>query len=489
MTGMRALHRGASGGVRIVAVAALSVAACGGSVSTLGQQQGASSSGGGAAVSGSDGGSNDDSPAGCRAYVCADATTGSSIPSSGGGEVDASEDVASIVGGGGPVDAGYYYGSGSYWVEGGAYPEVSDAASEGGTGVAAIDASPGCAPLAACCATLPGGSQTLCDSVAGAGDANNCATELSQLQSEGDCMGAVVLASQVQVAPTRLVSDGTLLFWTTEGAPGLLAMPVGGGAITTLLGGPVGDFLAVDDVNVYVLEANDAGGTEASPQSVPLWNLIRIPKSGGAATLVNESGAYVLAAATRGVTAYWLESEVPVGSGWRLPLDLKSTGLQSGPASLLAQWTPSGDPPGAIGVTNTAVFFIDPMTPGLQFFPRSTGPAGGFVSAAGPTACHFLEADSDAVYCSQATGSNFRIASDGTAADLGTAVSSSYIVFDDTNAYWANKTTVGTLMKAPKAGGGTATVIARDTNPTAIAIDATSVYWSNQDGYIKSIPR
>ena len=68
-------------------------------------------------------------------------------------------------------------------------------------------------------------------------------------------------------------------------------------------------------------------------------------------------------------------------------------------------------------------------------------------------------------------------------------MSSSYIVFDDTYVYWADMTAVGTIMKAPKAGGGTATVIARDASPTAIAIDANSVYWSDLGGAIKSIPK
>ena len=54
--------------------------------------------------------------------------------------------------------------------------------------------------------------------------------------------------------------------------------------------------------------------------------------------------------------------------------------------------------------------------------------------------------------------------------------------------YWADMTTVGTIMKAPKSGGSS-TVLARDTSPTAIAVDANSVYWSDAEGYIKSIPK
>jgi hypothetical protein len=362
----------------------------------------------------------------------------------------------------------------------------------GTVGSAPGSSSGGCAALAACCATLAGGSQSLCDSVAESGNSTNCAAELSQLQAEDDCTGATVIASQVQVPPNRLVSDGSMLFWTTTGAPGLLAMPIGGGAITILLAGSVGDYLAVDDVNVYVMEANDtAAGNDAGPPGLPLWNLTRIPKTGGRSTIVNESGAYVMAAATLGPTAYWLESEVPVGSGWNLPLAVRSGGLRSGPTSLVAQWMRSGNPPGEISVTSSTVFLMEAgdSQGQQQFFSLSTGPAGGFTSITGPTACDFLAGDTAAVYCSQTTGSNFRIASDGTATALGTAASSSYIVFDDTNAYWANMTTVGTIVKAPKAGGGSATVIARDTNPTAIAIDANSVYWSDQDGYIKSIPK
>jgi hypothetical protein len=163
------------------------------------------------------------------------------------------------------VDAGYYYGDGSFWVEGGAYPDLPDAS--GGRDASTGDGSIGCSALSACCATLTGASQSLCNSVAGSGNATNCSTELADLQSLGNCTGVTILAPEGQVPANEIVSDGRLLFWTTSQTPGLLAMPVGGGPITTLLGGSVGNgcsggipgdegcfFLAVDDVNVYVLE-------------------------------------------------------------------------------------------------------------------------------------------------------------------------------------------------------------------------------------------
>jgi len=103
--------------------------------------------------------------------------------------------------------------------------------------------------------------------------------------------------------------------------------------------------------------------------------------------------------------------------------------------------------------------------------------------------CTSITSDTNSIYCAESDGFNLVIANDGTATSLGPAATSSYIVFDDTYAYWADMTTVGTIMKAPKAGGGTATVIARDTSPTAIAVDATSVYWGDENGYIKSVAK
>jgi hypothetical protein len=132
----------------------------------------------------------------------------------------------------------------------------------------------------------------------------------------------------------------------------------------------------------------------------------------------------------------------------------------------------------------------------MSGIPGGGGPASpdagapsGFQIISGTTNSCALTSDTDAVYCSQGTAPNLRIASDGTVTSLGTAVQSSYIVFDDTYVYWADQGTVGTIMKAPKAGGGTATILARDTSPTAIAVDAHSVYWADQGGYIKSIPK
>lgn len=381
------------------------------------------------------------------------------------------------------MDAGYYYGDGSYFVDGGAYPDVSTPpdAGQGGTEAGTVDASPGCITLATCCPSVSGATQSVCDSIAESGNGADCSAELALLQSAGDCTGASVLASQVQVPPNYIVSDGTMLFWTTSATPGLLAMPVKGGRITTLLTGPITNdfgpipegtpFLAVDDVNVYILQNT---------------NITRIPKNGGPATLVNESGGEVYAATSLGSTAYWVESAPGGGCGGCIQVAVKSAPFLGGVVALAATVTFSEPDINDIAVTPNEVFI---GFSSLFEFSTGAGASGNGSMITTGQRCNFLTSDNGAVYCAEGSGSNLRIASDGTSTALGPAISSSYIVFDDTYVYWADMTAVGTIMKAPKAGGGTATVLAQDSSPTAIAVDANSVYWADQGGYIKSIPK
>ncbi len=290
------------------------------------------------------------------------------------------------------VDAGYYYGDGSYWVDGGAYPPVPDAslqdATGGGGDTGAGDASTGCGALSACCDSLSGGSQSLCNTVAASGDETNCAAEMSQLQSGGNCTGVTILASQVQVPANRIVSDGTTLFFTTfEGSPGLLAMPVGGGEITTLVSAEAGDsasFLVVDDVNVYVLEGN---------------SLIRIPKNGDPPTLLSEPGAMVSGATSLGGTAYWVETLQAQSGMIDQPIVVKSTPLLGGAITTLASFVPGSPDIDQIGVTSSAVFIGLEASTLFEFSMGATPASGATAVTAG--ACGSLSSDTDAVYCTQ----------------------------------------------------------------------------------------
>jgi hypothetical protein len=393
------------------------------------------------------------------------------------------------------VDAGLYYGDGSYFVDGGAYPDLSDASSQGGTDAEAVDAAPGCGPLAACCSSLQSGAQALCSDVVGQGNATNCSTELTLLQGAGDCTGVSTVTSGIAQPASRLASDGTLLFWSDFiDSGGLLAAPVSGGKVTTLLTGIV-HLVDVDDANVYVLIAGSLdsfGVGDINTYAMVDVRFVRIPKSGAPPTLISDTGYTVWAATTLAGTAYWMEAEE--GTGPASTVAVKSAPLKGGSITSIA--TLSGGSLATvysgvtqIGVTNSTVFVGSYHA--VETFPLS----GGMVSDGPTTLCESFASDTSAVYCDVGTGSNLRIGSDGLSSTLGSVVNPvgsdpfPYIAYDDTYAYWVNNATAGTIMKAPKAGGGTATVLAQDTSPTAIAVDANSVYWSDEAGYIKSIPK
>jgi hypothetical protein len=288
---------------------------------------------------------------------------------------------------------------------------------------------------------------------------------------EGDG-GVMTVASEIQEPPWQMVSDGTTLFWLTDNASTLSSMPVGGGAIKTVLPANVGGgLLAVDDVNVYIVQHSA---------------VYRVPKDGSTPSLVSESGVEIGSATTLGTRAYWFE--VPTFGHFVV----KSAPLKGGPASMVAEFE-TQPMSGGFAVTTSTIFFG--ATDGLADVPIGSDSdtpkaVAGFMGVQ----CQSLVSDTDAVYCDPFDGSVTRIATNGSTTALGMAVNETGtglggpLAIDDTYVYWVDYATVGTIMKAPKTGG-TATIIARDTSPIAIAVDATSVYWSDMAGQIKRLAK
>jgi hypothetical protein len=301
--------------------------------------------------------------------------------------------------------------------------------------------------------------------------------------------GATVIASQIQLTPLNLVSDGTTLFWTSAVGRQLSSMPVGGGAITTVVPAPgaSGGFLAADDLNVYYYSQQ---------------GLARVQKGGGTPSLITDTSA--VSAAVLGSTLYWLD-QGPVAhtgsapdAGASLPpvagLVLESAPLKGGAVTQIAE-IPSDNAPGgpnALGVT-TSTAFVSSLA-GTRFFSLTDGlPEGGAPeSVPGAPACLYVVSDDSAVYC-ETQRSIVAIGNDGSTTTLGTAVLtglvSGGVAIDDTYVYWADSTTVGTIMRAPKTGGSAPTILARDTQPIAVAVDANAVYWSDQGGNIWRLPK
>jgi hypothetical protein len=79
-------------------------------------------------------------------------------------------------------------------------------------------------------------------------------------------------------------------------------------------------------------------------------------------------------------------------------------------------------------------------------------------------------------------------ASGGVAVSAGVAPREALGARVDTYVYWADGVMVGTIMRAPKAGG-TATIVAHDADPVAIAVDANAIYWSDEGGNIMRLAK
>lgn len=302
--------------------------------------------------------------------------------------------------------------------------------------------------------------------------------------NDGGSSGApTTLASQLQVPPARMFSDGIHLFWSTGyGNTGISSMPVDGGAISTVIPNSGGVLVGVDDTSIYYLDESGA--------------LYRSAKGGGgSATLITEPGASTHGVAISGGRAYWVESpnQPPGSNQW--PITVKSAPLQGGAVSEVATFTSSSpEAPSGLGVTATTAF-ISGLGAGLQqlaSFPLSSGvPDGGLpATVSGAPGCEELDSDSDAVYCID--GDVLRITSEGATSKLGTILFNTgrggVIAHDDSYVYWVDSVTVGTITQVPKTGG-TATVLARDTGPIAIAVDSHAVYWSDDGGNIMRLAK
>jgi hypothetical protein len=296
-----------------------------------------------------------------------------------------------------------------------------------------------------------------------------------------------VVASGIQLTPSNLVSDGTNLYWlTSEGTGGpLLSMPVGGGAISTVVSAQLGGgFLAVDDTNVYFIDETGA--------------VSRVPKGGGPSTPIiklTDSGLTAL-----GDRLYWRE----ISPGTQASV-IKTVPLKGGTVSTLAD-LPASVSGEALGVTKTTGFFGGFTSPGLYAFPLgSGGPVDGGSVPNLTGRCQFLISDTDAVYCggyfgptsgTAPAGSLIRVESSGSATVLGNILAggggidagAGGVAYDATDVYWADPITVGTIMKVSKTGG-TPVTLAKDTNPVAVAVDDTAVYWSDVGGNIMRLAK
>jgi hypothetical protein len=310
-------------------------------------------------------------------------------------------------------------------------------------------------------------------------------------------LAAAIVASSISPAPIHLVSDGTSLFWTSsldpDGGP-VSSIPIDGGAIRIVTPGPVGftgDFLAVDDEDVYYLGPVVAVANEAPPNS-----LYRAPKDGTGSPVAVDGP--VVAATVFGGNLVWIG-----GGDYPAMPEVKSAPLDGGPVTAVGT-LPAGYGASEFALTATTGF----AAAGASLLSFPLGGSGSQVQGvSSANVCKGLASDLDAVYCAALlcetcfaqpdpqTSTLLRVASDGTVTVLGKFFAKSFddpqsgaIAVDDTYVYWVDRLQIGTIMRLRKPGG-TPEIVARDAWPIAVAVDSNAVYWSDEAGNIMRLAK
>ena len=324
-----------------------------------------------------------------------------------------------------------------------------------------------CSAGACTCPTSTTACASICSNLQT--DGANCGTCGHSCQggtcSAGKCQPVVIASGQNK--PWSIATDGTTLFWVNQGnktlirytlASGTSTVYPSSGNCTSATGG-----LAVAAGKVWWSSSNatcwvatPATGTPTEITS--MWGGTTTELNGVAASvnggyLVNNSdnwlvssspsSTYRFQAVGKGVAAdsagvYWLE-------GQNLVKQHDASSLGTGTPGILSSGTTTSD---GITTYNSLVYFTGasaiysvPNTPGTPPTPLVAG-----------------------------------------------QVSPSGIAADASGVYWTNRNApqsgvpLGTVMRAPLAGGTAAPIASDQDDPHGIALDATTVYWTNSAG-------
>ncbi len=273
--------------------------------------------------------------------------------------------------------------------------------------------------------------------------------------------GPATIVSGLPAYPSRMLSDGTTLFWIDSQSGAVVSAPAIGGQPTTIATGASGTALALDDTNVFFLKDNA---------------FITMSKTGGAPTVVSDGNVARGATVTQG-TAFWTDVDSQsLGHSF-----VNQSPAHGGPVTSsieLADPLPAID----IAVTTHQVFLADTT---VTYVPI----VGGSVqSVSNVLDCNEIVADEIAAYClPSSSGAAMRIAEDGTATTLvGNVFAPRGLSVDDANVYWADNPDSGGVVKSVSKQGGPATIVAAE-KAMAVAVDGVAVYWATPDGSIRRL--
>jgi hypothetical protein len=292
---------------------------------------------------------------------------------------------------------------------------------------------------------------------------------MSPSASSNSCSSAPVVLAHA-TSPSAIALDGSHVYWSGyEGGP-VAALPIGGGAASTLYDSNFTFTVAVDATRVYSADAPGATGTVGA-------GIVACAKAGcgGVPTLISTGPATVQQIAVDATNVYWTAAD---GTVMKAP-------VAGGAATQLAKARSTY----GIAVARTSVYFSDPLSRQIVRVPIDGG-APTLVAQA-PDGPGTLVTDASNVYFTN--GDDVVQASlDGRAQQTivtGLAAQSFGIAVDDSSVYFTSSSR-GIVAEVPIGGGAVTTLACNLRQPWGVAVNGRSVYWVDPvAGAVMAVPK
>lgn len=297
---------------------------------------------------------------------------------------------------------------------------------------------------------------------------------------EGGAGGSVpTTIATGQLSPRAVAVDSTHVYWSNYGTfpeanGSVMKAPKNGGAVTPLATGLTGPTaIAIDASNVLcvVYNANQ---------------VIKVPKAGGAPTLVG-TGGYSTDIAVDATHFYWNRFD---GTAAIMKYPLMQGG--STVAVLSVQSSIS-----QFEIDATSVYWINYGAGRINRAPLAVG--GIEVLASGQSYPSALAVDASNVYWKTDGGLIVKVGlSGGTPVVLAAAqealTAQDSMAVDGARVYWSDAgdypQSNGRIMAVSVGGGATIEIAAGQARPVGVAVDVTHVYWASAaDGTIRRAPK
>jgi hypothetical protein len=306
---------------------------------------------------------------------------------------------------------------------------------------------------------------------------------------DGGILGGGLTSLASGSRPMQCVIDACNVYWTDQAIGGVMRVAKSGGAVTTMaISTPpqgqaiMSEGLAIDSTNLYWSEYVDQGFVDGG---VPLrtGDVVQTPLAGGASTTIWSGSDAPNAVAVDSAYVYVLQNSdlerVPIGGGSVTTLAMGPGAYGLTVTASAVYWTPYN----GIDAVYTAPLMGGSATTFATGTWSSTAMASSTVVVQDGTNLYWADTisggTSGTVYGKPLSGGAQTSLASGQE-PLGIAYDSSYL--------YVTTGAGGTVLKVPKAGG-TVQELTAGRWPYGIAVDDTFVYWVDNNGGANSVMR